>query len=298
MCKTWSTHSGILICRTFGKREPAILALISKSSALLSPVASVLVLLCVRGSDELVRRLCCLMPKRGKCFVTSLLPAALDAVRETAGLLPAFSFALLPRVQRFTGLRFTRVFMPPVDASAEVGEGRPDAVRVARLVDERAEVDGGRPGAIRVAPVDGSAEVGEALTGSGSGRGGEIPCVLDSPIPRSKNLGLIRGSPGRGMSTHRPSGLTVNDAGCFSIIVFLDSRTRRFKTSECAPSRVYGPKCPPSSHSFTRRATSNSCIGGIFEPRKSAALYISSFKIILRLVLSKVIFLPVRSVLH
>ena len=27
-------------------------------------------------------------PKRGKCFVTSLLPAALDAVRETAGLLP------------------------------------------------------------------------------------------------------------------------------------------------------------------------------------------------------------------
>ena len=57
--------------------------------------------------------------------------------------------------------------MPPVDASAEVGEGRPDAVRVAPLVDERAEVDGGRPGAIRVAPVDGSAEVGEALTGSG-----------------------------------------------------------------------------------------------------------------------------------
>lgn len=28
-------------------------------------------------------------PKRGKCFVTSLLPsAALDVVRETAGLLP------------------------------------------------------------------------------------------------------------------------------------------------------------------------------------------------------------------
>ena len=63
--------------------------------------------------------------------------------------------------------------MPPVDASAEVGEGRPDADRVAPLVDE-------------------SAEVGEALTGSG--REGEMPCVLDSPIPRSKNLGLIRGS--------------------------------------------------------------------------------------------------------
>ena len=64
--------------------------------------------------------------------------------------------------------------MPPVDESAEAREGR----HVACIT----------------SPVDESAEVGEALTGSGFGREGEIPRFLDSPIPRSKNLGLIWGS--------------------------------------------------------------------------------------------------------